>query len=264
VLKADGFYGRDSHDHRRPLVLAHRGASDMAPENTLAAFQAAIAAGADGFELDVTRCASGEIVVIHDDTLERTTDGTGRVAATPWSALRELDAGSWFAPQYAGERIPMLQEVLDLAADRRENEGGCRVNIEIKGMGLRGDGLEREVAVMVRAHGLEQHVLLSSFNPLALWRARRAAPDLPRGLLYADGLPIYLARAWARPLVAPTALHPHERMVDEGYVRWARRMGYRLNVWTVDDLQAMRQMIALGVDGIITNHPARLRALLTP
>jgi glycerophosphoryl diester phosphodiesterase len=240
----------------RPLVIAHRGASDVAPENTLAAFQAAIDASADGIELDVTRCATGEIVVIHDDTLDRTTNGAGRVDGLPFFGLRELDAGAWFGAQFAGQRIPTLGEVLDLAGRR------VRVNIEIKGRNVRGDGLEEEVAEQVRARGLQGSVILSSFNPAALVRAKRAASDLQRALLYAPDLPVYLAHAWALPLVRPEALHPKYTMVDSRYVHWAHGHGYRVNVWTVDDPDHMARMIELGVDGIITNHPARLRELL--
>ena len=242
----------------RPLVIAHRGASDVAPENTLAAFQAAIEADADGIELDVTRCATGEIVVIHDDTLDRTTNGSGPVSVIPFFSLRELDAGSWFGPDFADQRIPLLQEVLDLAGQR------VKINIEIKSRGRRGDGIEEEIAAMIRARGLGKEVIISSFNPAALLRIKRVAPELPRGLLYSPGLPIPLARAWFRPLVKPDALHPHSSIVNDRYMRSAHRRGYQVNVWTVNSLTEMHRMIAAGVDGIITDHPARLRQLTSP
>ncbi len=250
MLPADDFY------LEQPLVFAHRGARDVAPENTLAAFRAALEADADGIELDVMRCATGEIVVIHDDTLERTTNGAGPVAAMPLYALRELDAGSWFAPQFAGERVPLLQEVLDAFG------GKLRINIEIKGRGLRDDGLEEEIAEMIRARDLADTVLISSFNPMALWRMKRAAPELRRALLYAPRMPLYLSRAWARPLVQPQALHPEQSLVDREMLQTAHRQGYRVNVWTVNEPAEMRRLIALGVDGIITDHPAQLRQLL--
>jgi len=240
----------------RPLVFAHRGASDMAPENTLAAFQAALEVGANGIELDVTRCATGEVVVIHDDTVDRTTNGAGRVDSLPFYALRELDAGSWFGSEFAGERIPTLQEVLDRFGHR------LRINIEIKGRNLRGDGLEEEIAEMIRVRSLQKEVILSSFNPAVLIRARRVAPELRRGLLYAPDLPIYLSRAWSLPLVRPDALHPEHTMVDERLVRWAHRHGLRVAAWTVDETQEMERLIRLGVDMIITNHPRKLREVL--
>lgn len=250
MAKEYEFYGE------QPLVFAHRGASDVAPENTLAAFRAAIEADADGIELDVTRCLTGEIVVIHDDTLDRTTNGSGPVASIPFYALRELDAGSWFAPEYASERIPTLREALDLVGHR------LRIQIEIKGRDLRGNGIEEEIAEAIRARGLEERVLIISFNPMSLIRMKRVAPELQRGLLYGPDLPIYLARAWARPMVAPHALHPHYSTITEDVVRRARRRGYRINAWTVDTPEAMRRMIDVGVDAMTTNHPAQLRELL--
>jgi glycerophosphoryl diester phosphodiesterase len=216
-----------------------------------------MAAGADGFELDVARCASGEVVVLHDDTVERTTTGSGPVAALRLEELRALDAGAWFAPRFAGQRIPTLQEALDLAAER-----GARVNIEIKGHSWRGDGLEGAVVTLVRACGLQAHVLISSFNAMALWRMARLAPEIPCGLLYATDLLGAVPRTWARRLTSLAALHPQSQLVDGKLLRWAHGRGYRLNVWTVDDMEEMRRLLALGVDGIITNEPARAVALL--
>jgi len=239
----------------QPLVIAHRGARDVAPENTLAAFRAAIDLDADGIELDVVRCATSEIVVLHDDSVDRTTDGSGLVQEIPLSALRELDAGAWFSDAFVDERIPLLQEVLDLIAPR------FRINIEIKGTDMRGDGIEQEIAEMIRARDLGDQVIISSFNPMALWRTKRTAPELKRGLLYAPDMPIFLARAWSRCLIQPDALHPKASMVDEHYMRWARRNGHRVNVWTVK-IAEMRKMIALGVDAIITDHPGQLREML--
>lgn len=244
---------------QQPLVFAHRGARDVAPENTLAAFQAALEADADGVELDVTCCATGEIVVMHDDTVDRTTNGTGRVADLPFSALRALDAGAWFGPAFAGQRIPTLEEALELCAGR------LRVNIEIKRHARRtsgGEGIEARIAEMVRTRGLQAQVIISSFDPLILMRMGRAAPELPLGLLYTDKAPPPLVRHASLALLKLDALHPQYNVVDEAYVRRARRRGWRINVWTVNEAQAMQAMIALGVDGIITDHPARLRALL--
>ena len=241
----------------RPLVIAHRGACDVAPENTLAAFQAALAAGADAVEMDVTRCATGEIVVIHDSTVDRTTDGKGRVGEMDLATLRELDAGAWFSPKFAGERIPLLQEVLELCANR------LRVNIEIKGMGWRGDGIDREIAQLIRARGLARGTLVSSFNALALQRTALVAPELQRGFLHHPAQPESIVRALSRFVAESQALHPHHSLVTERYMRWARRQGYRVNTWTVNEPREMLRVISLGVDGIITNHPALLRRLLS-
>jgi len=246
----------------RPLVIAHRGARDVAPENTLAAFRAALDADADGVELDVSRCQTGEIVVLHDDTLERTTNGGGPLARTPYYALRELDAGGWFAPQFAGEQVPLLSEVLELARDVRQGGGRLRVNIEIKGMDHKGDGIEEEIAEMVRARELERDVVISSFNPLALWRMRQAAPELQRALLYAAGMPAALSQVWPSRLLSPITFHPEWRLISGSRVSRAHAASHRVNVWTVNEEVDLRRCIGWGVDGLITDHPALARRLL--
>jgi glycerophosphoryl diester phosphodiesterase len=240
----------------RPLVMAHRGAKDVAPENTLAAFFAAHELGADAIELDVIQCATGEIVVIHDDTVDRTTDGTGRADALSLEALRALDAGSWFAPVFAGEKVPLLEEVLDRVSGR------MRLNIEIKRQRSSADGIESEIARLLDVYGMASKTIISSFDPLALWRMRRAAPDLPRALLYAGDMPLALRNAWGRHLVSPQALHPHFSMVDADYMAWARDKGYRVNVWTVNEPDDIARMAKLGVDAIITDHVEATRGIL--
>ncbi|MHB1354491.1 MAG: glycerophosphodiester phosphodiesterase [Anaerolineae bacterium] len=238
------------------LIYAHRGARDIAPENTLVAFRAAIAAGADGVECDITRCATGEIVIIHDDTLDRTTDGSGKVLDTPFTDLRKLDAGAWFAKAFAKEHIPTLDELLDLAQNL------IKVNIEIKGMSTQDDGIEAEVAEMVRQRAMQDSVIISSFNPWALKRMYQAAPELCCALLYTHGSPVNSALEWALPSLHLQAVHPVYTMVDQDYVDWAHKQGYLVNVWTVNELADMEKMIRLGVDGIITDHPALLRRLV--
>jgi glycerophosphoryl diester phosphodiesterase len=140
---------------------------------------------------------------------------------------------------------------------------GVRLNIEIKSRELRGEGLEEGISTLIRARNRQEDVLISSFNPFVLLRMRRAASELQRGLLYTPGSLRSSPRIWRR-FVEPQALHPHHSIVDEGYLCWAHDRGYRVNVWTVNDAERMRDMIDLGVDGIITDHPARLRQLLYP
>jgi glycerophosphoryl diester phosphodiesterase len=239
-----------------PYVYAHRGARDVAPENTLAAFRAALQAGADGIECDITRCATGEIVVIHDDTLERTTNGSGEVSATSFSVLRSLDAGGWFADSFAGEPIPILAEVLALAKNT------VQLNIEIKGMDAVDDGLEVEVAAMLRQRAMQDAVIISSFNPWALKRMRQATDNVRCALLYTRASPVDSAPEWTLSLLPIQAFHPEYKMVDRDYVDWAHQQGYHVNVWTVNEPADMLEMLRLGVDGIITDHPALLRRLL--
>jgi len=245
-----------SRSRASTLNIAHRGASAAAPPNTLAAFERAVELGADGIEFDVHLSADGVPVVIHDFTVDATTDGSGRVAEMTLAQLKRLDAGSRFDPAFAGERIPTLEEVLEAM------EGRLFLNIELKSTSLRDNGLERAVIEQIERHGLDDHVILSSFNPFSLRRAKRIAPHIPVGLLYAPGLPLPLRRAWLAPLVPHEARHPEHTMVNARYMAWARRRGYLVNAWTVDDPNEMHRLIRLGVDGIITNVPGVLRSVL--
>jgi glycerophosphoryl diester phosphodiesterase len=238
------------------LNIAHRGASTAAPANTLPAFEKAVELGADGVEFDVQLSADGVPVIIHDFAVDATTDGRGRVADMTLAQLRQLDAGSTFDPAFAGERIPTLEEVLEAVGGR------LILNIELKTTSLRDNGLEQTVVAQVERHGLRDSVLLSSFNPFSLRRAKRIAPHIPVGLLYSPDLPLPLRRAWLAPMVAHEARHPDHTMVNARYLAWARRRGYRVNTWTVNDPEEMHRLIGLGVDGIITDVPDVLRNVL--
>lgn len=246
----------------RILNIAHRGAREVAPENTLPAFLRAAELGADGVELDVQLTADGVPVVFHDSDLARITRTSGRLADHNLAQLRDLDAGRAFAAEWAGTRIPTLAEVFD-ALDPR-----MRVNVELKAdlsAPAAGTGpLADAVISAVRDAGAERRVIISSFNPLALRAIRRRAPDLLLGYLYAPDLPLPLAKGWlARPIIGPhDARHPHYSMVDSAYMRWARRRGYRVNVWTVNELDDMRRMRDLGVDAIISDRPDLVQDVL--
>lgn len=240
----------------RPLNFAHRGASYEAPENTLAAFLLAAELGADGIELDVQLSRDGEIVVIHDFFLESATDGEGPVRERTLAELKKLDAGSRFDPVYAGQEIPTLQEVID-AVGRR-----LLLNIELKTPGLRDGGLAGGVVRAIEDNHLLGRTIVSSFNPLALQWVRRLNPWVPIGLLYSPDLPLFLRRPWARHLLKLDAIHPHHSLVDGRYVPWARKQGYRVHTWTVDDPGRMWQLVRQGVDIMITNRPDLLRQVL--
>jgi glycerophosphoryl diester phosphodiesterase len=240
------------------LVIAHRGASAERPENTLGAFARARALGADGIELDVMRCATGEVVVFHDDDLVRLAGRPELVRTASLELLREVDLGG-------GERIPTLEEVLGALAP------GELVDVELKSPERRGlgfleafvdEGLAPAVAGLIARHGLGARALVSSFDPLLLGRFRRVAPTVPTGLLFEPDSARPLARAWAAPLLAPAALHPDARLIDARAMHRWRRSGCAVNAWTVDDPREVACLAALGVDGIITNRPAETRAAL--
>ncbi len=215
----------------RPLVWAHRGASAAAPENTMAAFRLAAGMGADGIELDAQRCASGEVVVLHDDSLGRTTGYAALLAETPWSKVRTLDAGARFAERFRGERVPLLAEVLS------ETPRTLLVNVELKCDRADDRGLTAAAIAVVREARAEERVLLSSFNPLCLWRARALAPELPRALLFQRDSSFPLRHALYAPALAAAALHPEEVLATPEAVRSWRRRGYQVAAWTVDDPQ---------------------------
>src|SRR3954470_1271568 len=161
---------------RRPLVWAHRGACRQAPENTVAAFTLAERLGADGIELDVQLCATGEAIVFHDESLGRTTGFAGLVSETSWKTIRSLDAGARFDARFAGERVPLLEDAL--LATR------LLVNVELKCDRADDRGLTAAVLRAVRRTASASRVLLSSFNPFCLLRARAQEPSLPRALLF--------------------------------------------------------------------------------
>jgi glycerophosphoryl diester phosphodiesterase len=237
---------------KRPLVYAHRGASADAPENTLAAFRLALEQDADGVELDAQRCASGEVVVVHDDSLLRTTGLAALVTRTSWSTLRGLDAGAWKGERFRGERVPLLAEVL--AAFPR------LVNVELKCETANDGGLTAEVVRVVRDAGAADRVLLSSFNPLCLWRARLRAPRIPRALLFERDQRWVLRSGLSAPAVGALALHPeHVLATPERVERWRKR-GYSVACWTVDDPEGAARLYRSGVGALITNRPSLLRA----
>lgn len=239
----------------KPLVLGHRGASAYAPENTLASFNLAFEMGADGIELDVTLARDGVPVVIHDDTVDRTTNGQGAIKSMTLAEVKQLDASFKFE-KFRGEKIPTLAEVLKSVGKR-----GI-VNIELKSATLQTDGIEAATLAVIEETGTAEHVLISSFNPFALYRMAQLDPRLPRGLLYADDMPLYLRRAWLRPLAQPTAMHPKHTMVTDRLVAWAHRKGYKVNVWTVDDPGEAKHLADLGVDSVMTNKPDVIRKVI--
>lgn len=231
-----------------PLIIAHRGASAYAPENTMAAFRLAGEMGADAIELDAKLTRDGQIVVHHDGTLDRTTTGSGRVPEHTLAQIRQLDAGGKFDARFVGERVPALEEVL--AAFGRE----LLINVELKDYEHPRDDLPQAAAALVRSMGLQARVLFSSFNPLALRRARRQAPEIPTALLEmaSDGR---AKRALFRLISPPWAYHPEDRMVDAGLIDDEHRRGRRMNVWTVNHAARIAELLAWGIDGVITATP---------
>jgi len=230
---------------KMPKVIAHRGASADAPENTLAAFQLALEYGADGIELDVMLSLDGQLVVIHDDTVNRTTDGSGRVRDMTLEELQAFNAGN-------GQKIPSLSEVFDLFG------GKFLINIELKNYSSLFDSLPVQVAELVKEYELEETVIISSFNPFNLPRFRRRLPEVKLGLLTQPDQ----AQRWLWRLIRYDALHPYFNDVDETLVSALHARNRQVNVWTVDEPDEIRRLAALCVDSIITNVPKSAREIL--
>ncbi len=243
---------------KRPLVIAHRGASGVAPENTMAAFERAVEMGADMIELDVHATKDGQIVVIHDAVLDRTTTGSvrGSVVWRPLEEIKTLDAGSWKGAEFAGEKVPTLHEVLSTF------KGRTKVLIEIKAKGI-----EDKVVEIIRETKTEDDVIIQSFDVEAVRRCRNLLPQVPAGVLFSA--PLLFGKSSFGEKVISTALDVNADFVavDQGgvtpeLVGMARENGLGVFVWTVNKTKDMTKMIQLGVDGIITNHPDVLIGLL--
>lgn len=237
----------------------------MAPENTLASFQAALEGGADGVEFDVQFSRDGVPMVIHDEYLGRTTGEDGNqpgaapgklVASMTCAQLQQLDAGSWFDPAFSQARIPTMDQVLDLL-----RPSNVLINIELKTLFIPGPGLVEAVVSAVGKAGVAERVVLSSFNHHTLQEAQAQAPHLQTGALF-------LART-----VEPwnyvrqhgfNGLHPRYTHVDDALVAGCKEANIPMRIWTVNDEQEASRLIAMGVQGIITDDPRRMKTLTRP
>lgn len=233
----------------RCLIIAHRGASSVAPESTRAAIRAAVRRGADMIELDVQMTRDDRLVVFHDDRLQRTTNGRGRVVDATYAQLARLDAGSWFHARFAGERIVLLSEVLRMLPDR------MRVNLELKRT-RHGRRLVRRVLGAVRRARMQTRVILSSFDAALL--ARVGSCGMARALICRRQPRRSLRQAIRSGY---DGWHPKWSLASPALIAQAHAAGLRVNVWTVDDLARARRLRRWGADGIFTNDPAKLRSV---
>lgn len=228
----------------RTLGVAHRGASRYAPENTLAAFRLALEHGAPAVECDVRRTRDGHLVVIHDPTADRTTDGRGAVGSLTLDALRRLDAGRWFGSEWAGERIPLFDEVLEVV------RGRALIKVEIKNDPTPAEGIERQVVEAICRLSMEDEAFVMSFDHKVIRAVRSVAPRIPTGILYSARLvdPVSVARA-----AGADGLCVHWGYLDEEVVARARSAGLGIFTWTVDDERVFRRCRELGLDGVTSN-----------
>jgi glycerophosphoryl diester phosphodiesterase len=251
-------------DGPRPRLFGHRGAAGVAPENTLPSFEAAIAAGVDRLELDVHATADGQIVIFHDATLERTTDGKGPLRARSWGEVKALDAGHQFrAPDGSypfrgrGVRVPLLAELLAAFPE-------APLNIEVK---QAEPAIEAEVLAVLDRFGARERTLLAAEDASIMERLRAAAPDMKTGLSAAEVVeflgnhadPSYRPRGFALQ-VPPT--YGDFAIVTPETIAAAHARGLEVHVWTINDEAEMERLLDLGVDGLITDLPARAAAVL--
>src|SRR5262245_53087723 len=226
-------------------VIAHRGASGTCPENTLPAFRRAADVGAQMVELDVQLTRDGQPVVIHDWTLDRTTNGTGVVRRRTLAQIAALDAGSWFDPAFAGTRVPTLDQVLTAI--------GLRVNVELKSRG--NDGLERTVLELVEGARALRRVVFSSFEPASLRRLRALSTEAELAVLWA-GRAIGKALALADSVRA-TSVHLRKGAATAAAIATARVAGVGVRVWTVNAAEDFARLAAAGADAVFTDYPER-------
>ncbi len=233
-------------------VVAHRGASGHAPENTLAAFRRAVELGAAFIETDLQISRDAHIVIIHDDRLDRTTTGRGPVREHTLAELRELDAGSWYDPRFAGERIPTLEEVLEFS-----RQSDVVFYLEIKPGAPW--GVEQAVVGGLRSAGETTRAVVLSFDAATLATVRRLEPTLMTGYLYDRRQPDAVQRALE---LGARQLAPRGDLVTPELVAEARRSDLQVVTWTINRPEHMRALAAAGVDGIMTDYPDRLIAVL--
>jgi glycerophosphoryl diester phosphodiesterase len=234
-------------------IIAHRGASGHAPEHTFAAYDRAVELGADYLEQDLQVTADGELVVLHDATLDRTTDGGGRVDERTLAEVKALDAGAWFGPGFAGQRVLTLDEVLTRYGHAQ------RYYIETKA-----PDIEARLVALLDSHGLLEaghwQVLIQSFEPAHLRRIRELAPRLPLIQLVSHHDPALLARLDEVSAYA-AGIGPSRALVDAPLVTEAHARGLAVHPYTADDPEELARLVGLGVDGVFTNRPERLAAV---
>lgn len=237
-------------------VYAHRGASGNYPENTLIAFEKAIEFGADGIETDVHMTKDGHLVLIHDETVNRTTNGKGLIKDYYYSDLEKLDAGGWFNKKYEEAKIPKLEELLELVKD-----SNIILNLELKNNIVMYENLEEKVLNMIEKYSMEHRVIISSFNHYAIKKCISINNNVETGLLYSAGL--YKPESYAK-FVGSKYLHPYFYAIhNEDIIKSIKSEGIKINTYTVNEIKYMEFFVKNQVDGIITNFPEKLRNIIS-
>ncbi len=228
------------------IRIAHRGASGIAPENTCAAFKQAIDIGVDAIELDLHGTIDGEIVAIHDPTLDRTTNITGHINQTTLNTIKQADAGTWFSPQFADETIPTLEEALK-----------CITGTTIAVLEIKDSAITKSVVHKITEMKLLEMVVIISFQIGVIETARAMEPQIPTGWLIGSGNgntnPVHLCQKLGS--IGSNLLNVNHQIITPEFAFEVRRRGISLWSWTVDDVRRMRELLKYGVQGITSNHP---------
>ncbi|NHN32902.1 glycerophosphodiester phosphodiesterase [Paenibacillus agricola] len=236
----------------KTIIIGHRGAAGEAPENTLGSFQLALEQKAEALELDIHESADGELIVCHDATVDRTTNGSGEISLMTVEELRKLDAGSWFAAHFSAEKLPLLEEIFVLVPAE------IMINIEVKC--AYSDRLQQRLLQLIEQYNRLDSVVVSSFNHKILVKLKRAEPQLKIGLLYSANFQSHRQMA-ASAGIEVYSLHPAYRLIDAEDVGDAVQNGLRVYPYTINAEDELKKALATGVSGIITDYPGRLRAL---
>ncbi len=248
--------------HQAPcLIVGHRGAMGYAPENTYASFEEAIRRGADCLELDVQLSEDGEVVVMHDTSVDRTTNGQGLIRDLPWKKIKSFDAGAWYGPEFAHQYVPSLSDVIFRFRNRKTTRQHP-VNILIELKTIRGSGgslADAVVAVLQREKFMDRAIVIS-FDAVALLEVRAATKQIATGFLFSEEKDSAIDKA---KTIGAHAILPKKNVITSKLVTAAHKADLAVAVWTANTKVEMHRMVACGVDAIITNYPDRLRSLLS-
>ena len=248
--------------NNNPVVIAHRGASSVAPENTLVSAEQGIAYGADMIELDIHLTKDGEVVVIHDHLVDRTTNGTGAIADMTLAEIQKLDAGSWKDPKFSDQRIPTLDEFLKLV------NGRATVLIEIKSNDKElYEGIEKKTLDIVEANNAQSWIAYQTFHPKVIDHFLALDPDCPIYLLIVGRMPLFPiyyddAVRWGSPFKRwkskVLGINPNTKFATKSFINKAHKNGFKVFSWTANEDEEIERLKTNGADGIITNFPQKL------
>ncbi|NLB20250.1 MAG: glycerophosphodiester phosphodiesterase [Clostridium sp.] len=232
------------------IIYAHRGNSSKYPENTMLAFESAIALGADGIETDVHLTKDGVLVITHDEEISRVSTGKGMIKDLTLEELRQYDFGSFKGEEFSGQLIPTLDDLLDLVEDN-----DVLLNIEIKMGFILYPGLEEKLYKKIKERGFMDRTIFSSFNHYSLAMLKEIDPTVKTGALYQSGL--YEAHNYAKTFGA-NALHPYYMAFDASLLKDCHDNNLKVNLWTVNNANQAKAFLDMGIDGVITDYPEEL------